>query len=106
MLDGKYLWRERIGKLRLCLVRVKAFPKNILFSGKENVFMCLAATKFVLRKIKFQCLVHSNIFTENALHAQFSTHFLNCKHADNESIPHSFTEETKPSKKIHQIWLN
>ena len=68
--------------------------------------MCLAATKFVLRKIKFQCLVHSNIFTENALHAQFSTHFLNCKHADNESIPHSFTEETKPSKKIHQIWSN
>ena len=65
--------------------------------------MCLAATKFVLRKIKFQCLVHSNIFTVNALHAQFSTHFLNCKHADNESIPHSFTEKAKPSKKIHQI---
>ena len=38
-------------RLRLCLVRVKAFPKNILFSGKENVFMCLAATKFILRKI-------------------------------------------------------
>ena len=37
--------------LRLCLVRVKAFPENILFSGKENVFMCLAATKFILRKI-------------------------------------------------------
>ena len=25
----------------------------MLFSGKENVFMCLAATKFVLRKINF-----------------------------------------------------
>ena len=51
-------------------------------------------------------MVHSNIFIENALHAQFSTHFLNCKHADNESISHSFTEEIKPSKKIHQIRSN
>ena len=25
----------------------------MLFSGKENVFMCLSATKFVLRKINF-----------------------------------------------------
>ena len=25
----------------------------MLFSGKENVFMCLAVTKFVLRKINF-----------------------------------------------------
>ena len=30
---------------------------------------------------------------------QFSIHFLSCKHVDNESIPHSFTKETKPSKK-------
>ena len=34
--------------LRLRLVRVKAFPENryfpeMLFSGKENVFMCLVA---------------------------------------------------------------
>ena len=38
---------------RLCLVRVKSFPENILFSGnaifeKENVFMCLVVTKFIL----------------------------------------------------------
>ena len=36
------------GRLRLRLVRVKAFPENryfpeMLFSGKENVFMCLVA---------------------------------------------------------------
>ena len=37
--------------LRLRLVRVKAFPKNISFSGKENVFRCLAASEFVLWKI-------------------------------------------------------
>ena len=45
-------------QLRLCLVRVKVFPENIPFSGnaifrKENVFMCLAVTKFILRKINF-----------------------------------------------------
>ena len=38
---------------RLCLVRVKVFLENILFFGKENVFMCLAVTKFILRKINF-----------------------------------------------------
>ena len=37
--------------LRLRLVRVKAFSKNISFSGKENVFRCLAASEFVLWKI-------------------------------------------------------
>ena len=45
------IWWELKRRVRLCLVRVKAFPENILFSGKENIFMCLAATKFVLRKI-------------------------------------------------------
>ena len=39
---------EKINKLRLRLVRVKAFPENryfpeMLFFGKENVFMCLVA---------------------------------------------------------------
>ena len=41
---------------RLRLVRVKAFPENryfpeILFSGKENVFMCLVAFQKNFRKI-------------------------------------------------------
>ena len=36
---------------RLCLVRVKAFPENILFSGKENVFMCLVVFQKIFRKI-------------------------------------------------------
>ena len=35
------------------MVRVKAFLENISFSGKENVFRCLAASEFVLRKINF-----------------------------------------------------
>ena len=40
--------------VRLCLVRVKSFPENrMLFSGKKNIFMCLAVTKFILRKINF-----------------------------------------------------
>ena len=39
---------RKIKCLRLRLVRVKAFPENryfpeMLFSGKENVFMCLVA---------------------------------------------------------------
>ena len=40
---------------RLCLVRVKAFPENfhfpeMLFSGKENVFMCLVVFQKNFRK--------------------------------------------------------
>ena len=60
----------------------------MLFSGKKNVFKLFGCLKIR--------------FTENALHSQatqFSIHFLSCKHVDNESIPHSFTKETKPSKK-------
>ena len=42
--------------LRLCLVAVKRFPENryfleMLFSGKENVFMCLVAFQKKFRKI-------------------------------------------------------
>ena len=42
--------------LRLHLVRVKVFPENryfpeMLFSGKENVFMCLVAFQKNFRKI-------------------------------------------------------
>ena len=42
--------------LRLCLVHVKYFPKNIyfpkmLFSGKENIFKCLVAFQKMFRKI-------------------------------------------------------
>ena len=83
--------------IRLCLVRVKPFSENILFSGN-------AIFREGKRFHVFGC--HKIHFTENALHAQFSTHFLNYKHVDNESIPHSFSKETKPSKKIHQIQSN
>ena len=43
-------------RLRLRLVRVKAFPENryfpeMLFSGKENVFMCLGAFQKNFQKI-------------------------------------------------------
>ena len=81
----------------------------MLFSGKKNVFKLFGCLKIHFTENQFWCLVRSNIFTENALHSQstqFSIHFLNCKHVDNESISYSFTKETKPSKKIHQIRSN
>ena len=74
----------------------------MLFSGKKNVFKLFGCLKIHFTENQFRYLVRSNIFTENALHSQatqFSIHFLSCKHVDNESIPHSFTKETKPSKK-------
>ena len=37
--------------LRLHLVRVKVFLENILFFGKENVFMCLVTFQKMFRKI-------------------------------------------------------
>ena len=80
------------------------FRKCYFSEGKMFSCVWLPQNSFYGKSIPV--LVHSNIFTENALHVQFSIHFLNCKHADNESIPHSFTEETKPSKKIHQIRSN
>ena len=98
---------RNLDKLRLCLVPVKYFLENIyfpkmLFSGKKNVFKLFGCLKIRFTENQFWCLVRSNIFTENALHSQatqFSIHFLSCKHVDNESIPHLFTKETKPSKK-------
>ena len=81
----------------------------MLFSGKKNVFKLFGCLKIRFTENQFWCLVRSNIFIENALHSQatqFSIHFLSCKHVDNESISYSFTKETKPSKKIHQIRSN
>ena len=74
----------------------------MLFSRKKNVIKLFGYLKIRFTENHFQCLVHSNIFTKNALHSQatqFSIHFLSGKHVNNESIPHSFTKETKPSKK-------
>ena len=98
----------------LCLVPVKYFPENkyfseMLFSGKKNVFKLFGYLKIRFIENQLWCLIRSNIFTENALHSQatqFSIHFLSYKHVDNESIPHSFTKETNPNKKIHQIRSN
>ena len=81
----------------------------MLFSGKKNVFKLFGCLKIRFTENQFWCLVRSNIFIENALHSQatqFSIHFLSCKHVDNESISYSFTKETKPSKKTHQIRSN
>ena len=94
--------------LRLCLISIKYFLE-MLFSRKKNVFKLFGCLKIRFTKNQFRCLVRSNIFTKNSLHSQatqFSIHFLSCKHVDNESIPHSFTKETKPNKKIHQIRSN
>ena len=74
----------------------------MLFSEKKNVTKLFGCLKICFMENQFRYLVHSNIFTENVLHSQatqFSIHFLSSKHVDNESIPHSFTKETKPSKK-------
>ena len=106
-IDPYSLWDS----FRVCLVCVKAFSENILFSEnaifqKRKCFHVFVCHKIRFTENQFWCLVHSNIFIENALHTQFSIHFLNCKLAHNESIPHSFTKETKPSKKIHQIRSN
>ena len=51
-------------KLRLRLVRVKVFSENryfskMLFSGKENVFMCLVAFQKNFRKIFFDVWLYS-----------------------------------------------
>ena len=74
----------------------------MLFSGKENVFMCLAVTKFVLRKINFGVW-----FIQTFLQKMHQIRQKKQNAAkENESIPHSFTKETKPSKKIHQIRSN
>ena len=73
---------------------------------KRKMFSCVWLPQNSFYGKLISVLVHSDIFTENALHDQFSTHFLTCKHANNESIPHSFTEETKPSKKINLIRSN
>ena len=81
----------------------------MLFSKKENILRLFGCLEIRFTENQFRCLVCSNIFTENALHSQatqFSIHFLSCKHVENESIPHLLTKETKPSKKIHQIWSN
>ena len=81
----------------------------MLFLEKENIFRLFGCLRIHFTENQFRFLVRSNIFTENALHSQatqFSIHFLSCKHVENESIPHSLTKETKPSKKIHQIRSN
>ena len=93
--------------LRLCLVPIKYFPKNkyfseILFSEKENIFRLFGCLGIRFTENQFRCLVRSNIFTENALHSQatqFSIHFLNCKHVENESIPHT-QKKQNPAKKF------
>ena len=109
------MWCFRTGgEFRVCLVPVKCFPENtyfseMLISEKGKCIRVFGYLKNCFTENQFRCLVCPNIFTENALHSQatqFSIHFLSCKHVDNESIPHSLTKETKPSKKIHQIRSN
>ena len=62
--------------------------------------MCLAVTKFVLRKINFGVWFIQTFLQK--MH-QIRQKKQNTE-KENESIPHSFTKETRPSKKIHQIW--
>ena len=74
----------------------------MLFSGKENVFMCLAVTKFVLWKINFGVWFIQTFLQKMHQIRQKKQNLAK----ENESISHSFTKETKPSKKIHQIRSN
>ena len=74
----------------------------MLFFGKKNVFMCLAVAKFVLRKINFGVW-----FIQTFLQKMHQIRQKKQNAAkENESTPHSFTKETKPSKKIHQTRSN
>ena len=64
--------------------------------------MCLAVTKFVLRKINFGVWFIQTFLQK--MHQIWQKKQNLAK--ENESISHSFTKETKPSKKIHQIRSN
>ena len=73
-------WRK-IVCLRLCLVPVKYFLENkifseMLFSGKENIFKCLVALWKLLEENIFMCLVlfWKCYFPTNFLH--FLSYFL------------------------------
>ena len=96
--------------LRLCLVRVKAFPENILFSRKENVFMCLAATKFVLWKINFgvwliQTLLQKMLYMTNFPHTFSTVNMQIMKKQNMQIIPHS-QKKQNPTKNSSKIRLN
>ena len=59
-LVSRFGFERKSKALRLCLVDVKYFPKNkyfseMLFSGKENIFKCLAVLWKYFRKI-FSCV--------------------------------------------------
>ena len=89
---------------RLCLVHVKYFPENkaIFRKGKYfQVFGCIS--KNVLKNILWYLVVFLKITQK--------THFLLVAHIFSAAkqiynIIHQYknTKETKPRKKIHQIW--
>ena len=90
-------------RLRLCLVRVKAFPENILFSRKKNVFMCLAASKFVLQKINFG-VWFVQIFLQKILYIAKPPNFPYTSSAVNMQIMNQFhthsQKKQNPAKKF------
>ena len=98
-------------KLRLRLVRVKVFPENryfpeMLFSGKENVFMCLVAFQNMFQKIFSDVWLCSWKYHRKHIFyllLTFSHIFSITKRINN--IIHSSKHKQNPEKD-HQIWTN
>ena len=90
--------------LRLCLVRVKVFPENIyfsemLFSRKENIFMCLVAFQKMFRKIFSDVWLYSWKY-----HRKHIFYLLTCSHISSvtkriHNIIHSSKHKQNPEKK-------
>ena len=83
----------------------------MLFFGKENVFMCLAATKFVLWKINFgvwliQTLLQKMLYMTNFPHTFSTVNMQIMKKQNMQIIPHSQKKQnpTKNSSKIRSNW--
>ena len=98
-------------RLSLRLVRVKVFPENryfpkMLFSGKENVFMCLVAFQKMFRKIFSDVWLCSWKYHRKHIFyllLTFSHIFLVTKRIYN--IIHSSKHKQNPGKN-HQIRTN
>ena len=98
-------------RLRLRLVRVKVFPENryfpkMLFSGKENILMCLVAFQKMFRKIFSDVWLYSWKYHRKHIFyllLTFSHIFSVTKRIHN--IIH-FSKHKQNPEKNHQIWTN
>ena len=93
-------------RLRLCLVRVKVFPENryfpkMLFSGKENILMCLVAFQKIFRKIFSDVWLYSWKYHRKHIFYLLLSHFLTFFRLPNGYIISFIHQNTnKTQKKI------